>query len=262
MKSTFAKIVDKTVGAVLIFAAATAVLRYYTTLDYAVFSAIAVTACVLIMSGFAGKRKAEKLKISEAAADMFYDFMFFDDSAPSRLLMNGLKRAGASAVLKGKTVYVGKTAAFCAFDSQLSQRSAARAIARAKHFGAEKLVLFCKAPPASLPDVEGFSLKTVSGDDTYALFASLGALPDRKFEKRKLKRFAAFEHALGKDKLPKYFLLSASMFALTALIGFSVVTFICASVSSVLFVAACAYNAANARKNRRRKKDRADANDC
>lgn len=250
MKSKFAKFVDATVGAVLIFAAATAVLRYFTTLELSMFAASCVTFCAVVMLTFRSRKKSNAQKLSASADGMFFDFMFENDAAPAKLLLRGLKDKGLPAVVHGRGVYVGKTAAFCAFDGRLDDKTAARMIARAKHYGATKAVVLCKLPPASMPDVDGFTVRTVCGDDVYRLFASLGALPKHKFAAKRKRKFGAFKSALGKDKIMRYFLLAASMTALSVLFRHSVTTVICAGVCGGLFVASVIFNIIKAAKTK------------
>ncbi len=250
MKSKFAKFVDGTLGAVLIFAAATAVLRYYTTMELAAFSAAAVTACILFMLRFIGKRKDGERYLSSRTADMFYDFMFEDDRSPARRLCDGLKSRGENAVLHGSGVYLGKTAAFCLFDAPPDSKAVARIIARARHYGATKVVVLSKAAPTSTVAVKGVTVKPVIGDDVYKLFASLGCLPDRRFEKPASVRFAALRGALAKDRIVRYLVLSAVLFAATPVI-YSPVTVACAFTAAALFIAACAYNIVIAIRSKR-----------
>lgn len=252
MKSKFAKFTDATLGAAMIFFAATAVLRYYTTLELAAFSAAAITACVVLMLGFVGKRKAREQIVSKAAQDMFFDFMFLDDAAPARLLHKGLKAKNARAALHGKGVYLNGTAAFCLFDAPLDAKKAARLISKAKHYGAKKVVALCKVPPQSTVDIDGFSIKTVCGDDVYRLFASLGCLPDRRFSSKNKSRFAALRGALGGDKIIKYLLLCVTFFAIAAFTGYSVIMLVCASACGVLFMSSATLAIIKRVKGRRR----------
>ena len=248
VKSKFAKFVDATVGATLIFAAATAVLRYYTTLYFAMFAASCLTFCAVVMLSFRSRKKSDAQKLSKNADGMFFDFMFENDAAPAKLLCRGLKAKGIDAKVRGNGVYMGNTAAFTVFDGRLDDKTAARMISRAKHYGATKAVILCKLPPAATPDVDGFTVKTVCGEDVYKLFASLGALPKHRFEQKRGKRFAAFRSALGKDKIVRYLLLAASMTALTVLFDYSVTTIACAVICAALFVASAIFNIVKAAK--------------
>lgn len=251
VKSKFAKFVDATVGAVLIFVAATAVLRYYTTLQLAMFAASCVTFCALVMLTFRSRKQSDAQKLSKNADGMFFDFMFESDAAPAKLLYSGLKSKGLEVKRHGNGVYAGSTAAFTLFDGRLDDKTAARMIARAKHYGATKAVILCKLPPAATPDVDGFTVRTVCGEKVYKLFASLGALPKHRFEQKRSKRFAAFGNALGKDKIVRYLLLAASMTALTVLFDYSVTTIACAVICAALFVASAIFNIVKAARAKR-----------
>lgn len=236
MKSTFAKIVDSTVGAALIFCAAFAVLRYYATLATAMFGAACVTVFALIALRFRYSKKTSEFKISKAADGMFFDFMFLPDTAPARLIKKALDARGVTATVRGNAVYAGKTAAFFCLDAPPDEKALARMIARAKHFGAEKATVFCKAAPTAKLRVSDFELQTVCGEDVYKLFASLGALPDHKYEKPRVTRSAVMRAAFGKDKIVKYALLSAALF-FAAWLTRSTVTVVCAALAAVLAVA-------------------------
>jgi len=252
VKSKFAKFIDRTIGAALIFIAATAVFAYFTTLDLALFSATAVTACVFLMLGVTGRRKDGKLKISRAADDMFFAFLFAAPSKPARLLCRGLTAKGLTAAVHGDALYVGKTAAFFAFDAAPSAKAVARMVSRAAHYGAEKIIVFCKTPFDSAMDLENIQFKTVYGDDVYRLFASLGCLPEKRFETASKKR-RIFAGALSSDKIVRYFILACAMSGVAALSGFSPVAAACAAVSAALCIAAIVYNAVKAAKSRKNK---------
>ena len=234
MKSKFAKFVDGTLGAALIFLAATAVLRYYTTLSLATFLAVAVTACAVLLLHATGKRKHEKLMLSKAADDMFFDFMFEDDASPAKKLTAALKAKGVNAVRRGGGVYAGSCAAFCAFDDPPKPKQIARIISKAKHYGAKRAVIFSKAPPTAAVEVGDFSVSCVNGNDVYKLFASLGALPAKR-ERKKHKRFA-FAAVLAADKTVRYFVLAAAMFFIGITLK-SLITFVCACACAALGVA-------------------------
>lgn len=239
MKSKFAKFVDCTLGAALVFFAATAVLRYYTTLDIAAFSAVAVTACAVILMRFTGKRKESKIKLSHAADDMFYEFLFEDDIAPAKRLADGLKAKGVNAVRRGKGVYTDSRAAYCLFDdTPPTARTVARLVSKAKHYGKNTAIIFCRSAPPSPVDTGDFSVRYVCGDDVYKLFGALGALPAAR-ERKKKKRFAAFSSALGTDKTVRYLLLAAAMFFIGITLK-SIVTFVCACICAALCVATLA----------------------
>lgn len=253
MKSKFAKFIDGTVGACLIFFAAVAVMRYYTTLQLAVFCAAAITACACLLLKLFGRKKEQALRLSAAADGMFFDFLFADDGAPAKLLHAGLKAQNPAAKIRGKGVYLNGTAAFCCFGTPPDKKTAARFIAKAKHYGASKIVILSKAPPLSTVDVDGITVKTVYGDDVYKLFASLDALPKKQYEQKRKSRRAALYGAFGKDKIIRYAILSASMFAVSVLNGYSVITFACACACAALAAVSVALSLSTAIKNRKDK---------
>lgn len=252
MKSKFAKFVDSTVGACLIFLAATAVMRYFTTLQLAVFSATAITACICLLLKLSCKKRSDATRLSQAADNMFFDFMFADDSAPIKLLHAGLKQKAPDAKLRGKGVYLNGTAAFCCFNSPPDKKTVARIIAKAKHFGARNALILSKSPPTSTIDIDGFTVKFAHGDDVYKLFGSLDALPEKKFSTKNRTRRAAFAGAFGKDKILRYAILSASMFALSALSGYAVITLTCACACAAFAVISIVTTAAKAIKTKKK----------
>lgn len=235
MKSKFAKFVDSTLGAFLVFIAATAVFRYFTTLELAVFSGMTVAACAVLLLHVTGVKRRAGHDLSRAADAMFREFMFLPDTAPAKKLHAALVKKRPEARLHGKAVYLGKTAAVFMFDDA-SQRALARAVNAARHFGAKRAVFFTKAPPESTLEVVGFDTKYVSGDAVYTLFRSLDALPEPVYSTEKSAR-KAFAGALGADKTLKYLLLSACLFFTSALSGYSVIPFACAIVSAALCIA-------------------------
>lgn len=237
MKSIFAKIVDSTVGAALVFCAAFAVIRYFAPLPTAMFGAACVTFSAVAALWFKSGKTASKAKISKAADAMFFDFMFLPNTAPARMLAKALNGRGENATARGDGLYVGKTAAYFAFDAPPDEKALARTIARAKHFGAKKAVVFCKTAPTAKLQVNDFELSFVCGDDVYRLFASLDALPEHKFEKPKRSRRAVLRAAIGKDKILKYAVLSAALFFAAWLTG-SIASLVCASVCAALALAA------------------------
>ena len=234
MKSKFAKFVDRTVGACLIFFAATAVMRYYTTLQLAVFSALAVTACVCLLLGALGKKKQGKYVMSKNAQDMFFDFMFMDERAPARLLCKALNAKNIAATVHGNGVYTGKTAAFCFFDNPPDQRTIARTIAKSKRYGANKVLLLCKTPPQAVPSLNEVEIKIAAAENVYSLLGSLGALPDKNYSLKQKSRFSAFSHALDKDRIVRYIVLSAALFGVSVISGGSIIPFICACACAAL----------------------------
>lgn len=249
MKSKFAKFVDMTLGAALVFLAATAIFRYFTTLTLSLFAAGSVTACLFIMFGFSSRRRGERYKISKAADDMFYAFMFKPDNSPAKLLAAGLKQKGVDACVHGDAVYTKTTAAFFAFNAPASAKQTARMISRAKHYGVRNIVILCKEPPDAV-DVDGFSVRAVCGDDVYKLFASLGVSPHCDYKKSKHSvRLAA---ALSPDRMPRYAMLAAALFGISALTGFSVAISVCAVTATLLFIATAIAAIAKAAGNRKK----------
>lgn len=241
MKSKFAKFVDGTLGSCLIFLAATAVFRYFTTLELAVFSGITVTACAILLLHVTGLKNANKQRLSSAAEDMFYEFMFLPDNAPSKLLYKALSLKRDDVKLHGITVYVGKTAAVCMFDS-ITKKNLARTVSIAKHYGATSAVILCAAPPTEKLDVDGFDVKYVIGNDVYTLFASLAALPEPNYSVKHPRRRNTFAGALDKNKAAKYLVLSACLFFVSIITGYSIIPFACAVISALLFIATIAFN--------------------
>ncbi|MCH5165528.1 MAG: hypothetical protein J1G01_03910 [Clostridiales bacterium] len=252
MKSKFAKFIDGTLGACLIFFAATAVMRYFTPLRLAVFSATAITACAIIILKATGRKQEAQKKLSDAAENMFFDFMFMEERAPVKHLFAALKSKLPNAVMHGGGIYSGNNALFCAFSAPPDEKTSARLIAKAKHYGAAKITVLCKIPPQRTLDIENFKIKFVSGNDVYALFASLGALPISKYAKRQRTLKDSFTGALGKDKIVRYAVLAAAMFAITLINGHSIITFLCACVCATLFTAAIIVNIGKAVKAKRK----------
>ena len=242
MKSKFAKFIDGTIGVLLIFFAATANFRYYTTLELAVFSGITVAACAVLVLHVTGIKRMTAQKISAAAADMFYEFMFFDERTPLKFLYTGLKAKGENVKLRGKLLYLGNVAAACFFDEKPSEKAVARTVAIAKHFGAKRAVLFCKAVPSSVPETEGFTVTCVGGDDVYRLFASLGIVPKPAYSRANKSRASKLKSALGKDKIIRYFILSSGLFFVSILSGRKLIPFVCACIGTLLCLAALIYN--------------------
>lgn len=252
MKSKFAKFIDYTVGAFLVFLAAAAVFAYYTTPTLAVFGALSVTACVCLILHKKNAHAEQTQRLSSAANQMFYDFMFAPPDAPVRLLLKGLKEKSVDAVRHGNGVYVGNKAVFCFADAPTDEQ-AARLFSKARHFGATEILVLCKTPAKCGLNVDGMKISFVCGDDVYKLFASLNALPQSKFPRPAHKRFAAFKGAFDKDKIAKYGVLAAAMFALYAFTGRNTVTFVCAVICAALAVASLAlYSVAAIRRKHER----------
>ena len=242
MKSNFAKFIDGTIGSLFIFLAAFAVMRYYTAADLAFFCAISITACLIILFRFRRKRDERSLRLSSAADEMFFDFMFMPSDAPAKALYKGLSAANADAVRRGKGVYLGKTAAFCFFAEQASAADVAGAIAKAKHFGADKVLLLCKQPPEAIAELDGITVRTVCGNDVYALFASLSALPKKQYSQKRGPRFAAFSGMFASDKIARYIMLSATL-GFVAYVGRSAIPFVFSIVAALLALASCVFTA-------------------
>lgn len=225
MKSKFAKFVDATLGSTLIFIAATAVLRYYTTLDIALFLAGSVTACAILLLKLKPKKQTDD-KLEPAAADMFFEFSFMPSDAPAKRLYTALKQRYDGATRHGCGVYVNGVATYCLFSESADCATTARLIAKAKHYGAHTLLLLCKTPP-DYPEITGITIKPVCGNAVYRLFGALGALPPRKYSDSRPKTPKAFAGALGKDKIIRYFILAASLGFMSWLTR-SIIAFICA----------------------------------
>lgn len=249
MKSKFAKFIDGTLGAMLIFFAAVAVLRYYIpATDLTVFCAITITVGLCMIGRLRSTKKGEQIRISKAADDMFFEFMFLPEAAPATLLTNGLKAKDVEAVKHGNGVYANGTAAYCCF-SHADDTTCARLIAKAKHYGASKLVILCKQPPP-VPQVDGMQVTVVCGDDAYKLFASLNALPPRKYSVKNNARRSAFKNAFSIDKIPRYILLAAA-FYFVARFSKSVITFACAVLCAALAVVGIALAIVRTAKKRK-----------
>lgn len=248
MKSKFAKFIDGTIGAMLIFLAATAVFRYYTTLELALFCASTVTACAVMLLKIKSNKHCAGQRLSAAADKMFYDFMFLAEDAPIKLLARGLNAKGTPTKRHGGGVFANGTAAyFCAAPVDIA--TSARLIAKAKHFGAKKLVILGKTKP-SVPNIDaGIKIHCVYGDDAYRLFASLDCLPESGFAPAPKKRLSALCGALSKDKLVRYSVLSAA-FLLVSWLSKSVITFVCSMLCAALTLAGLIYAVATARKER------------
>ena len=256
MKSKFAKFVDATLGACLIFFAATGILRYYTTLELAAVSGVAVTACAVLLLHVSGANKRNATLLSSAADDMFYELMFTDGRAHAKLLYGGLKAKSDKARIHGQTVYFGKTAATCIFDRTPSAHDVARTVARAKHYGATKALVLCKAMPTERIEIDGFSVKYVVGNDVYKLFGSLGCLPPVKYSAKKKNRALGLSAALGKDKILRYLLLSVALFFVAMFGGLKIIPLVCACISAALCVTATILNIVRSGKSAER--DKAD----
>ena len=247
-KTKFAKFVDATVGSALIFAAAYAVARYFMPSTFAVLSAISFTGAAWLILRTRARSARERENLSAAAENMFYEFMFLPDGAPAKILSKALKEKGVQTAVHGNALYTERVAAFFFFDAPPSEKATARAVARAEHYGKEKIVIFSRRPPQTNINVD-FDLSTACGEDVYKLFASLGCLPTSKHPKSKSpSRRALVKAAFSKEKIPRYLLLSAAFFATSALTGFSIVMTVCASVAAVLFLSSCVFALVETRK--------------
>ncbi|MDE6029430.1 MAG: hypothetical protein K2F90_03820 [Clostridiales bacterium] len=248
MKSKFAKFIDLTIGAMLIFFAAFAVVRYFVpATDTAVFCAVTITGGLCMIARLRTKKKGELLRISKAADDMFFEFMFLPDNAPAIRLTDALKAKGENAVRHGNGVYLNSTAAYCCFARTPTDGECARLIAKAKHYGANKLIILCKAPP-QVPKVDGVQVTVVCGDDAYRLFASLNALPQKKYADG-TKRRGGLKNAFSRDKILRYAVLAVSFF-FVAWISRSVITFACAVLCALLTVISVTLTAVRAVKKK------------
>ena len=247
MKSKFAKFIDGTLGAFLVFFAAVALLRYFTPMtEVAVLCAFSVTACVCLIAKVTGKKKSDSLHLSAAADDMFFEFMFMSESAIVALLHNGLKNKGLPATRHGNGIYVNDTAAYCNL-SNTDSNNIARLIAKAEHYGAKKIVVLSRQP-LTVPQVDGVEVTVVCGENVYKLFGSLGSLPKLKHKSQNKKR-SAFKNAFSKDKILRYILLALSFFFMSRLSS-SVITFVCSIVCATLAVISVTLTAIKARKKK------------
>ncbi|MDE6293349.1 MAG: hypothetical protein K2L88_01855, partial [Clostridiales bacterium] len=95
-------------------------------------------------------------------------------------------------------------------------------------------IILCKTPPP-VPQVDGMEIKTVCGDNAYRLFASLNALPKRKYAESNTARRSAFKNAFSPDKIIRYALLAVA-FYFTARFSKSIITFACAVLCAALAV--------------------------
>ena len=236
MKSKFAKFVDSTLGACLIFLAATAVFRYFTTLELAVFSGVTVAACAVLLLHVTGLKRQAGHELSQAADAMFYEFMFLPDASPAKKFHSALVAIRPEAKLHGKAVYLGKTAAFFIFDD-VTQRALARAVNAARHFGAKRAVIFTKTPPPDKLAIDGFDIEYASVNAVYKLFRSIGALPAPNYSARNGKKRSVFVGALDHDKAVKYLLLAVCLFFTSMLSGYSIIPLVCSIISAALCAA-------------------------
>ncbi len=242
MKTRFAKFVDNTLGCLMLFTAVTACLLYFLPTDLAVFGAFSITSTAFVILKTRQRKKIGEQSVSKAARNMFFDFMFESDALPPKLLLNGLKARGKDAKIRGKAVYVGGVCAYCDFsDAAITPEKIARRIGIAKHYGAKKLLLLLRVPPVETVEIADFEVQAICGEDVYKLFGSLNALPDGKYAKKQRKRFARLGGALGKDRIPRYAVLSALLIALTVMTDMSVVTLVCAVISSALLIASIVF---------------------
>ncbi|MCH5161154.1 MAG: hypothetical protein J1G04_03900 [Clostridiales bacterium] len=252
-KSKFAKFIDATVGSALIFAAAYAVLRYFMPSTFAVLSAVSVTGAVWLIFRTRAKNADMREQLSHKADDFFYEFMFLPDNAPAKHLSKGLQRKGVATALHGNALYTENKGAFFFFDGPPNERSIARSISRAEHYGKKEIIIFSRRPIQNILNAD-FAVTTVCGDDVYKLFASLDILPESKHAKIRRDRRMMFRAALSKDKIARYFVLSAALFGTSYLLGFSVVMTICASVAAVLCISSIIFAIAQSAKEKAKAK--------
>ena len=249
MKSKFAKFIDGTVGALLIFFAAVAIFRYFIpSTDLVIFCAASVTAGIFLTAKLCGAKRGERIRISKAADDMFFEFMFLSETAPAAMLTTALKEKGEPAVRRGCGVFVNGTAAYPVFCRAADENYSARLIAKAKHYGADKLIILSKLPPV-VPQVDGITVATVTGDDVYTLFASLNALPQRKYVGTSA-RHSAYKNMFSPDKILRYGVL-AVLFYFVAKFSRSVVTFACSVLCAALALTAVTLLIVRAAKKRK-----------
>lgn len=223
-------------------------MRYYTTTTLAMFCASAITACVWILAKFKRAGNEEREKLSKAAEEMFFDLMFSDETSHVKLLLNGLKNK-CDCTRHGNGIFIGKTAAFLKLSSPPCEADIAQIIAKSKHYGASKTVIFTKKPISSIPDVLGITVKNVYGEDVYKLFSSLGAIPHKKFLPRTKSRRAAYCGIFDTDKIVRYAILAAAMFLIAA-VGKSIITFICAAICAILLFISLVFCATRAIANK------------
>lgn len=246
MKTRFAKFIDGTLGFVLMYAAAFSVLCYFIPKSFAALTALSFCSALYLIFGFKERINGSKTRLSKNASEMFFNFMFEGNNAPAKLLKTGLNNKGISSALHGNALYTGKTSAFFHFASPPTQTDVARDVAKAKRYGCKKLLVFSESSKP-FPQIDGYEIVSVTGDDVYRLFRSLDCLPERKFNKKSKRRFSALLSALSKDKLPRYFLLAAGLGAV-AFFTRSVVCIVCAAVAVILFVASVVFCAVKAKK--------------
>ena len=248
MKTRFAKIIDGTLGFTLMFLAAFSVLCYYIPKSFAALAALSFCSALFLIFGFRARINGNKLKLSQDTGAMFFDFMFADSAAPAKLLKKGLGEKGVESAVHGSALYAGNTAAFFHFGSPPQKTDIAKAITKAKRYGANKLLIFSELPAEPFPSVDGYEITNIVGDDVYKLFGSLGALPEHKFERKKRRRFSALLSALSKDKIPRYLLLAAGL-AAVAFFAKSIVAAVCAAIALALFIASTVFYAVKSKKH-------------
>ena len=230
----------------LMYFAAFAVLCYFVPKSFAALTALSFCSALFLIFGFKERVNGSKTKLSKNASEMFFNFMFEGNGAPAKLLKNGLSQKGISSSVRGGALYAAGTAAYFHFSEPPSQSDIARDIAKAKRYGCKKLLVFSEiAKP--FPQIDGYEITPVTGDDVYKLFCSLDCLPKRRFEKKQKRRFAALASALSKDKLPRYFLLAAGL-AAVAVFTRSIICAVCAAVAAALFVGSIIFGAVKAKK--------------
>ena len=248
MKTRFAKLIDGTLGFTLMYIAVFAVLCYYIPKSFAALTALSFCSALFIIFGFKERVSGNKLKLTQNASAMFFDFLFEPSSAPAKLLKSGLSGKGITASIRGSALYTNGAAAFFHFGQPPTQSDIAKDMAKAKKYGAAKILIFTETPAPPFPQIDGYEIISVAGDDVYKLFRSLDCLPEHKFEKKNKLRFSALRSALSKDKIPRYFLLSAGLFAV-AYFTSSIVCTVCAAIAAVLFVSSIVFGAVKTKKH-------------
>lgn len=230
------------------YLAAFAVTCYFIPRSFAALTALSFSSALFLIFGFRERISGNRLKLSRAADNMFFDFMFEPSNTAAKLLKSGLERKGTFSVVHGNALYYLKTASFFHFDSPPSQNDVARDVAKAKKYGATKILVFTKLPAQAFPQLDGYEIISIVGDDVYKLFASLDCMPPRRFEEKPRRRFAALSSALSKDKLPRYFLLAGGLTAVSVFTR-SVITYVCAAIATALFVATAIVTAVKSKKH-------------
>lgn len=235
MKGTFAKIIDRTFGAGLLFLVATAVIGYFQPQRIALIAGTIITALIYLASSLTSRISNDKQKLSHATEQMFYDFMFLNTDEPSKMLQVGLRKRGINCYTSKTALYYKNTVAFFAFDEVLTQTQTAKYISTAVRKGVSNVLIFSKKDFTPSISVDGITLRVISGNAVYQLFASLNALPAHTYKSTAKKRIFPFlSAALDLRKLPRYLLLSCAFFFIAAITKFSIMLTFCAILNAVL----------------------------